>query len=162
MGSELDTKQSKYLAVLGIHSYNYSINLKFRSLHTIMSLLNDTKQYVCHRPSVIRSDDSFERRIAWSKSSINILLLFLYRRLWLASYVFGLCGWQVTTVTTNQQKPVTSSGLQTHINKSFTTSKHTMCCLKWRGHFGWCKICALFCSINGSKFPRTCQISVGC
>jgi len=162
MGSELDTKQSKHLAVLRIYSYNYSINLKFWSLQIILSLLNDTKQYVCHRPSVIRSDDSFELRIAWSKSSINFLLLFLYRRLWLALYVFGLCGWQVTTVTTHQQKPVTSSGLQIHITKSFNTSKHTMCCLTWRGHFDWCKLCALLCSINGSKFLRTCQISVGC
>ena len=55
MGSELGTKQSKYLAVLGIHSFNFYIYLKLRSLHTIMSLLNDTKQHVCHRPSVTRS-----------------------------------------------------------------------------------------------------------
>ena len=63
-GIRIGHQTEQYLAVLGIHSFNFSINLKFRSLQIILSLLNDTKQYVCHRPTVIRSDDSFERRIA--------------------------------------------------------------------------------------------------
>jgi hypothetical protein len=76
MGSELGTKQGKYLAVLRIYSFNFTIYLKLRSLETILLLLSDTKQYVCQRQSVIRSDDSFKHRISWNKSGINFCWYF--------------------------------------------------------------------------------------
>jgi len=78
-GIRIGHQTGKYLAVLRIYSFNFTIYLKLRSFEIILLLLNDTKQYVCQRPSVIRSDDSFEHRISWSKSGIIFLLVLLYR-----------------------------------------------------------------------------------
>lgn len=87
----LYTKQGKNLKVFRTYRFHFSFGLKLKNLQTILSLLNDTKQYVYQIPTVTCFDGRFEHSTARQKVD-NILFVgvFVHRAEWLTPTYCGI------------------------------------------------------------------------